>query len=74
VDGAAPGVHGRRAGAVAGDFVTTGDVARFLGVEPSTVWRWCAAGKLPCVRIGSRYRIDPMAVRAIADGVPYRRA
>ncbi|GEM_PF-5861576 len=35
-------------------FASTGDVAEWLGVSPSTVRNWCEAGWLPHVRIGER--------------------
>jgi excisionase family DNA binding protein len=39
--------------------LTRGEAAQVLGVHPSTVTRWAAAGLLPCVRTPSgerRYR------------------
>lgn len=39
-------------------FASTGDVAEWLGVSPSTVRSWCEAGRLPHVRIGARRLID----------------
>ena len=33
------------------------DVVRYLGVEPTTVWRWCREGELPCVKVGRYWRI-----------------
>jgi excisionase family DNA binding protein len=32
--------------------------AKRLGIKRSTVYRLCAKGELPCVRIGSPWRID----------------
>ncbi len=39
-------------------FASTGDVAEWLGVSPSTVRNWCEAGRLPHIRIGDRRWID----------------
>src|SRR5829696_7302452 len=33
------------------------DVAGMLGVEETTVYRWCSEGKLPCLKIGKHWRI-----------------
>ena len=33
------------------------DVAELVGVQESTVYRWCSEGKLPCLKIGNRWRI-----------------
>src|ERR671919_186211 len=32
-------------------------VAELIGVEESTVYRWCSEGKLPCLKIGKHWRI-----------------
>jgi excisionase family DNA binding protein len=33
------------------------DVANYLGVSQTTVWRWCREGELPCVKIARGWRI-----------------
>ena len=33
------------------------DVAGMIGVKETTVYRWCSAGKLPCLKIGKHWRI-----------------
>src|SRR5918996_4562241 len=33
------------------------DVAAMIGVEETTVYRWCSEGKLPCLKIGKHWRI-----------------
>ena len=33
------------------------DVAEFLGVQQTTVQRWCREGSLPCMKIGKSWRI-----------------
>ena len=35
----------------------TEDVAEYLGVKQTTVWRWCREGSLPCLKIGKEWRI-----------------
>lgn len=44
--------------------VTADTVARFIGVERETVWRWSRQQKIPTVRIGQRLRFDQEAVAA----------
>lgn len=46
------------------------DVASFLKVSRSWVYRRAEAGLLPCVRIGSLLRFNPEVVRGIASGGP----
>ena len=38
------------------------DVARVLGVKESTVWRWCREGRLPCLKVGKRWRVRRWAL------------
>lgn len=38
------------------------DVARYLGVRPTTVYRWCREGRLPCLKIGKGWRIRRSAL------------
>jgi excisionase family DNA binding protein len=33
------------------------DVARMIGVNETTVYRWCSEGKLPCLKVGKHWRI-----------------
>jgi excisionase family DNA binding protein len=33
------------------------EVAEYLGVKKSTVWRWCRSGHLRCLKIGKGWRI-----------------
>jgi excisionase family DNA binding protein len=33
------------------------EVAEYLGVKKSTVWRWCRSGYLRCLKIGKGWRI-----------------
>jgi excisionase family DNA binding protein len=44
------------------------DVASFLNVSRSMVYKLEQAGELPCVRIGARVRFEPGTVRAFARG------
>src|ERR671916_3062358 len=32
-------------------------VAELIGVEETTIYRWCSEGKLPCLKIGGGWRI-----------------
>lgn len=40
-----------------GEFLTVGEVARYLRVSNMTVYRLVKSGQLPAVRIGRGYRI-----------------
>ncbi len=33
------------------------DVARVVGVKETTVYKWCKEGKLPCLKVGKRWRV-----------------
>ena len=33
------------------------DVAGLVGVKETTVYKWCKEGKLPCLKVGKRWRI-----------------
>ncbi|NTW02896.1 MAG: helix-turn-helix domain-containing protein [Oscillochloris sp.] len=37
--------------------LTIPEVARYLRVSETTVWRWCSSGKLPAFRIGRSWRV-----------------
>ena len=45
-------------GPLAARWATTTEAAAELDVDPSTIRRWCATGKLPAQRRGSRWLID----------------
>ncbi len=32
-------------------------MAGLLGVKESTIWRWCREGRLPCLKVGKRWRV-----------------
>ena len=33
------------------------EVAAYLGVERTTVWRWCREGRVPCLKVGRQWRV-----------------
>lgn len=37
--------------------LTVAEVAHYLRVSETTVWRWCSCGKLPAFRIGRSWRV-----------------
>lgn len=39
------------------EVLTVAEVARYLRVCETTVWRWCSRGKLPAFRIGRSWRV-----------------
>lgn len=57
-----------------GSYLTSGQVARILGVSPKTVYRWATAGRIPCaVTLGGhrRFRTDDIAAVAASLGVDW---
>jgi excisionase family DNA binding protein len=44
------------------ELLHTEEVAKYLGVGPVTVWRWCRDGSLPCLKIGRSWRIRRTAL------------
>ena len=46
------------------DAIGPGEAARRLGVTTRTVQRWLREGKLPAVQVGSRLKVDAIALRA----------
>ncbi len=39
------------------DLLTVTEIANYLRVSETTVWRWCSTGKLPAFRIGRGWRV-----------------
>ena len=39
------------------DLLSAEDLAEYLGVGEVTVYRWCREGRLPCLKIGRRWRV-----------------
>jgi len=39
------------------DILTVSEVATYLRVSETPVWRWCVSGRLPAFRIGRSWRI-----------------
>jgi len=48
--------------------LTVADVAGMLAVDPATVKRWAASGRLPSLKIGGVRRFDPDVVDAFVQG------
>lgn len=44
------------------ELLTVEEVARYLGVKQTTVYRWCREGRIACFKIGKSWRIRPSAV------------
>jgi excisionase family DNA binding protein len=40
------------------EVLTVAEVATYLRVSETTVWRWCTTGKLPAFRIGRGWRVQ----------------
>lgn len=41
-----------------GDVLTVAEVAAYLKISPTTVWRHCARGTLPAFRVGRQWRVE----------------
>ena len=39
------------------ELLTVGEIASYLRVSETTVWRWCSSGQLPAFRIGRSWRV-----------------
>jgi excisionase family DNA binding protein len=52
---------------------TAEDVAAFLRVSLSMIYKLRRTGALPAVRVGALFRFEPDAVRAFARGEPVAR-
>lgn len=55
------------------DVLTLVEVADYLRVSETTVWRWCSSGRLPAFRIGRSWRVrrsdlEQNIERAMAEG------
>lgn len=48
--------------------LTVADLAKALQVDPITIRRWIASGKLPAVKLGKSYRIHPDALTDLLKG------
>ena len=48
-------------------------IARYLDVRPTTVYRWCREGRLPCLKLGKSWRIRRSALEAFVRGGEQRR-
>jgi excisionase family DNA binding protein len=44
------------------------DVAEIVGVKETTVYKWCKEGKLPCLKVGKRWRIRREALEDFLKG------
>jgi excisionase family DNA binding protein len=53
------------------DYMTTGEVAKMLGISPKTVARWAKEGKLPhLVTLGGHRRFPAQPIRDLARTYP----
>ena len=52
------------------EIMTVQEVAQYLKVSRSTVWRWCNQGKLPAFKAGRGWRVRRVEVdRMIEEGI-----
>ncbi len=53
------------------NLLTPGEVARLFRVDPKTVTRWAAAGRIPSIRtLGGHRRFPEDHVKALLNGQP----
>ncbi|HEU5011109.1 MAG TPA: helix-turn-helix domain-containing protein [Roseiflexaceae bacterium] len=38
--------------------LTVAEIAAYLKISPTTVWRHCVQGKLPAFRVGRQWRVE----------------
>ena len=50
--------------AVQAELLGAEEVAGFMGVKESTVWRWCREGTLPCLKVGKQWRVRRTALES----------
>jgi excisionase family DNA binding protein len=43
------------------------DVARFIGMSPSYVYKAAESGEIPCVRFGSKVKFNPDVIRRLGS-------
>lgn len=51
--------------AIPTDLISTGKAAKILACRPSTVFRWCEAGRLRCWLRGTRRLVSEADVRGV---------
>lgn len=49
------------------EILTIQEVARYFKLSPTTIWRWCTAGKLPAFRVGRGWRVHRSEVEMIVE-------
>lgn len=50
------------------ELLTVAEVAHYLRVSETTVWRWCSSGRLPAFRIGRGWRMRRVDLEKIIGG------
>jgi excisionase family DNA binding protein len=46
---------------------TPKEAAEILKVKPITIYRWCRANRIPCIRLSRGYRITERVINDILD-------
>ncbi len=59
-----------RGGICMDEILTVQEVANYLKVSRSTVWRWCNQGKLFAFKAGHGWRVPRMAVERLVGQLP----
>ena len=52
------------------EILTVREVAEYLKLSRTTVWRWCNEGKLPAFKVGRGWRIHRSAIERITGHSP----
>jgi excisionase family DNA binding protein len=52
------------------EILTTEEVANYLKVSRTTIWRWCNEGRLPAFKIGRGWRVRRGEVERMIDQNP----
>lgn len=50
--------------------LTVAEVATYLRVSQTTIWRWCGSGKLPAFRLGRSWRVRRTDLERLIANAP----
>lgn len=48
--------------------LTVTEVAHYLRVSETTIWRWCSSGRLPAFRVGRAWRVRRTDLDSLISG------
>lgn len=54
------------------ELLTADEVARYLGLRPTTIYQWCREGRLPCLKLGKEWRVRRGVLEAFLEQREHR--